>query len=79
MVAGCTIPFYHRDPEPAHFHAVGPDGAEAQVRITDAAVIKGDLPAPLRPAALAWAATRREALAVAWLRCRQKQNPGRIE
>ncbi len=78
-VAGCAIRFYYRDHEPAHFHAVAPDGAEAQVRITDAAVIKGDLPAPQRRAVLAWASARRDALALAWLRCRQKQDPGRIE
>ena len=78
-VAGCAIRFYYRDHEPAHFHARTPDGIEAQVRITDAAIIKGDLPPAARRAVLAWAAERRDALALAWLRCRQRQDPGRIE
>lgn len=78
-VAGCAIRFYYRDHEPAHFHAVAPDGAEAQVRITDGAIIRGDLPPAQRRAVLAWAAMRRDALALAWLRCRQRLDPGRIE
>lgn len=78
-VEGCAIRFYYRDHEPAHFHAVAPDGTEAQVRITDSAVIKGELSPAQRRAVLAWAAERRDALALAWVRCRQKQDPGRIE
>ena len=75
-VAGCTVRFY-RDHEPAHLHAVMPDGDEAQVRITDATVLRGSLLPAARRALLDWAASRRDALA--WLRCRQRLDPGRIE
>ena len=78
-VAGCAIRLYYRDHEPAHFHAAAPDGAEMQVRITDATVLRGDLPMAQRRAVLAWAAARRDVLALAWLRCRQRLAPGRIE
>lgn len=78
-VAGCAIRFYYRDHEPAHFHARTPDGIEVQIRITDTAIIKGDLPPAVRRAVLTWAAGRQDALALAWLRCRQRQDPGRIE
>jgi len=77
--AGCAVRLCCRDHEPAHFHAVAPDGAEAQVRITDAVVIKGDLPAPQRRAVLARASAWQDALALVWLQCRQTQDPGRIE
>ena len=60
--AGRATRLYYRDHEPAHFHVVAPDGAEAQVRITDSVVIKGGLPAPQRRAVLAWASARRDAL-----------------
>lgn len=78
-VAGCAIRFYYRDHEPAHFHAALPDGTEMLVRITDLAILAGSLPVPQRRAVLAWAAQHQDALAVAWLRCREKKTPGRIE
>ena len=79
IVAGCAIRFYYRDHEPAHFHAALPDGTEMLVRITDLSVLAGSLPPPQRRAVLAWAAPRRESLAVAWLRCREKKPVERIE
>lgn len=78
-VAGCAIRFYYRDHEPAHFHAEMPDGAEVLVRITDLAIMAGSLPPPQRRAVLAWAEPRRKALALAWVRCRDKKPPGKIE
>lgn len=79
IVAGCAIRFYYRDHEPAHFHAALPDGTEMLVRITDFTILAGSLPPAQRRAVLEWAAPRRDALAVAWLRCREKKLVGRIE
>lgn len=76
-VAGAAVRLYYADHEPAHFHAVAGD-AEMLVRITDGTVLAGDLPPAPRRAVLAWAGRHREALALAWLRCRQGQKPGRI-
>jgi hypothetical protein len=77
-VGGCVIRLYFRDHEPAHFHAVAGDD-EMLVRITDMSVLAGKLPPAQSRAVLAWAAERRQALAIAWLRCREGENPGRIE
>jgi hypothetical protein len=78
IVAGVMIRLYYRDHEPAHFHADAPDGSEMLVRITDLSIMAGGLPLPLRRAVLEWAAEHQSELAVAWLRCRQKEAPGRI-
>ena len=77
-VAGCAIRMYFDDHEPAHFHAVAPDGAEAVLRVSDLSIIMGDLSPSHRRAVLGWAAARQDALALAWLRCREGVNPGRI-
>lgn len=77
MVAGVAIRMYYSDHEPAHFHAVLGDD-EMLVRITDLHVLAGDLPNAQRRAVLDWASPRRDALALAWLRCRQGLKPGRI-
>lgn len=67
------------DHEPAHFHAAMPDGAEMVVRITDLGRLAGGLPPAQRWAVLAWADGRRDALVLAWVRCREKVSPGRIK
>jgi len=77
MVAGVAIRLYYADHEPAHFHAVLAEW-EMLVRIADLSVMEGDLPSPQRRAVLAWAVTHQNALALAWVRCRQGQKPGRI-
>ena len=78
IVAGVMIRLYFRDHEPAHFHAVAGE-AEMLVRIADGVVIAGTLPQAQRRAILEWAATHRAALALAWVRCREGEAPGRIE
>lgn len=77
IVAGVMIRLYYADHEPAHFHAVAGDD-EMLVRITDLEVIAGSLPAAQRRAILAWAADNQDGLALAWVRCRQGEKPGRI-
>ena len=79
IVAGCAIRFYFEDHEPGHFHVAAPGGAEALVRIADLSIMAGELAPALRRAVLGWAGTRQDALAMAWLRCREGVNPGRIE
>ena len=78
IVAGVMIRFYYADHEPAHFHAVVDDD-EMLVRITDLEIMAGTLPPEKRRAVLAWGAEHRDSLALAWVRCRQGEKPGRIE
>lgn len=78
-VAGCAIRFYFDDHEPAHFHVAAPGGVEALVQISDLSVMVGALSPAHRRAVLGWALERQSALALAWLRCREGLNPGRIE
>ncbi len=78
IVDGMAIRLYHSDHEPAHFHAVIRD-AEMLVVIADLRIIAGDRPPASRRALLEWAAARREALALACVRCRQGQKPGRLD
>ncbi|WP_149541471.1 DUF4160 domain-containing protein [Siccirubricoccus phaeus] len=77
IVAGVRIVFYYNDHEPAHFHALA-DDEEMRVRLVDLAVIEGDLPPAKRRAVLAWAQAKQAELALAWVRCRQGQPPGKI-
>ncbi len=77
VVAGVMIRLYYADHEPAHFHAVIGD-AEMLVRIADLGVMVGTLPPAQRRAVLAWAEEHQEQLALAWVRCRQGEKPGRI-
>jgi len=77
-VAGAAIRLYYADHEPAHFHAVAGDD-EMLVRIADLGVMAGTLPPTQRRAVLEWAAERQDRLALAWVRCRQGEKPGRIE
>ena len=79
IVASCAVRFYFDDHEPAHFHVVPPGGADAAIRISDLSLMAGELAPATRRTVLAWAATRQDALALAWLRCREGVNPGRIE
>jgi hypothetical protein len=78
IVNGVAIRLYYADHEPAHFHAVLGE-REMLVRIVDLGVMAGDLPPADRRAVLDWARTRQDALALAWLRCRQGEKPGRVE
>ena len=77
IVAGVLIVFYYNDHDPAHFHALADDD-EMRVRIGDLAVIAGNLPPAKRRAVLAWAAAHQQQLALAWVRCRDGQAPGKI-
>ena len=77
LVSGVAITLYYNDHEPAHFHALLAED-EMQVRISDLAVIEGSLPTHKRRRVLAWAARHQDALALAWVRCRDGERPGRI-
>jgi hypothetical protein len=77
VVSGVAITFYYNDHDPAHFHALLAEH-EMQVRLSDLAIIVGDLPAQKRHRVLAWAARHQDALALAWVRCRDGEAPGRI-
>ncbi|MCK8787990.1 DUF4160 domain-containing protein [Roseomonas sp. NAR14] len=78
IVAGVLIVLYFNDHDPAHFHAIcGRD--KMLVRISDLAVIRGDLPRDKRRAVLEWAAAKQADLALAWVRVRQDENPGRLD
>jgi hypothetical protein len=77
IVAGVRIVFYFNDHEPAHFHAIA-DAEEMRVRLADLTVVEGDLPPAKRRAVLAWAKRNQAELALAWVRCRQGQAPGKI-
>jgi hypothetical protein len=72
------IRLYYADHEPAHFHAVIGE-REMLVRIGDLGVMAGDLPPTQRRAVLEWAGRRQDALALAWVRCRQGEKPGRLD
>lgn len=78
VIAGVAIRFYYADHEPAHFHAVAGD-AEMLVRIGDLGIMAGNLPLSQRRAVLDWAQRRQDALALAWVRCRQGEKPGRLD
>lgn len=78
IVAGVAIRLYYADHEPAHFHAVLAEW-EMLVRIADLGVMAGDLPPTQRRAVLEWAAAHQDTLALAWVRCRQGEKPGRID
>ena len=78
MVSGVAIALYYNDHEPAHFHALLADD-EMQVRISDLTVIEGSLRRVKQRRVLAWAARHQDALALAWVRCRDGEHPGRIE
>jgi hypothetical protein len=78
IVNGVTIRLYYADPEPAHFHAVIGEH-EMLVRIGDLGVMAGDLPPAQRRSVLEWAGLKQDALALAWVRCRQGQKPGRLD
>jgi len=81
IVAGVMIRLYYADHEadhePAHFHAVAGD-SEMLVRISDLVILAGELSPASRKAVLEWAAEHRDELALAWIRCRQGERPGRI-
>jgi hypothetical protein len=77
IVSGVLIVFYFNDHDPAHFHAIAGDD-EMRVRIADLAVIEGGIPPAKRRAVLAWARANQDALALAWVRCRDGLAPGKI-
>lgn len=60
-----NLRMYADDHRPPHFHIVGPD-FQVLVRISDLAVIAGEARPAQIAVAVAWAAERREALALKW-------------
>lgn len=62
---GYKITLYAEDHNPPHVHVIGPD-FQAKVRIADAKVFAGAIPARHRHEALAWVATNRGTLMARW-------------
>ena len=60
-----SLRMYADDHRPPHFHIVGPD-FQVLVRISDLTVIAGEARAAQIAAAMRWAGTHREALALKW-------------
>jgi hypothetical protein len=62
----CLIAMYFEDHNPPHFHVLGLDGREAQVRLEDLAVIKGVVERRAMSEALAWAKSNDQFLKETW-------------
>jgi hypothetical protein len=60
-----SVRMYPDDHRPPHFHIVGPD-FQVMVRISDLAVIEGEVRPAQIAEMIAWARTYREALALKW-------------
>ena len=63
---GITIYMYWLDDSPPHFHAFYA-GSEAQLRISDGSVMRGDLPKTAMRLVQDWAQLHREELLKNWL------------
>jgi hypothetical protein len=59
------IMLFAEDHNPPHVHVIGPE-FQAKVRIADAAVFAGSIPARHRREALAWIAANRDRLMAKW-------------
>ncbi|HRJ62407.1 MAG TPA: DUF4160 domain-containing protein [Azospirillaceae bacterium] len=68
---GIKIAMYAEDHAPPHFHVIYA-GQEALVRISDLAVLHGDLPRPILRRALQWADDNQGLLALHWLRLNEE-------
>ena len=66
-----SLRMYADDHRPPHFHVVGPD-FQVLVRIADLAVIAGEARPAQIAAAMAWAAERKEALALKWIELNER-------
>lgn len=66
------------DHPPAHFHALYSE-FQATIDIERLRVLEGDLPRRALELVLAWAAFHEAELLENWRRCRNKQQPLRIE
>lgn len=62
---GWRITVYFGDHHPPHFHIMTKNG-DAQVKIDDLTVMRGDVPGRILRAARAWASKNKEALKAAW-------------
>lgn len=59
------VHMFFRDHAPPHFHVVGPD-FRARVRIADAMILDGSMPAPVSRRVRRWAAANRALLESKW-------------
>lgn len=74
---GVQIYMYVPDHNPPHFHARA-RGQEAQIAITSAAILRGDLPSSDYRKVVAWAQKRRGELERNWERIEQFLPPEEI-
>ena len=63
---GWKITMYFRDHAPPHFHVMTRDRREAQIRISDLAVMAGHVPGATLAAAREWAAANKPVLMAKW-------------
>ena len=62
----CVIAMYADDHNPPHFHILGLDGREAEVRLADLEVTKGKVDRRAVKEAVAWAEPRLSMLREKW-------------
>ena len=62
----CLISMYFEDHNPPHFHILGLDGREAQVRLGDLVVMKGEVERRALNEALDWAGKNAGFLQETW-------------
>lgn len=75
---GITIAMYYRDHAPPHFHAIYAE-FEAELRIDDGQLLKGQLPRRAMALVREWASGHRRELELAWERARRHEPLGTIE
>mgnify|MGYP002655413614 CR=1 FL=1 len=62
----CVIAMYFGDHNPPHFHILGLDGSEAQIRLGDLSVMKGKVDRRAISEALEWAGQNEAFLRETW-------------
>ena len=62
----CVITMFANDHNPPHFHVVGLDGRDAQVRLGALSVLNGDVDRRALKEALEWARGNEDLLREAW-------------
>jgi hypothetical protein len=75
---GIIIRMYHRDHEPAHFHAFY-QGNEAKIDIEKLQLIAGHLPRRALGLVLDWAELHQDELRANWTLAQQRRPIGNIE
>jgi hypothetical protein len=77
VVDGIKIMFYNDEHSPPHFHVRFAEH-DATIDIGTLEIVSGHIPRVQYRKVVAWAASRRAALSLAWEVCAQDRNPGKI-